>query len=162
MYIEALQEVLTKDVLHYVRFLDFSEYRSKHHNSKWKRVVRPWFQMRNNLGFFIRPKEKFLEFAEKKFSSVFKRYMHSLIKNSIKIACKNLNKKLHKIFLHFSFFLIIPMVWKYIQGMGFHLIITVFDFFTPTHWFSIFEKKFHFQLKMPNCQRFQIIPNRRI
>ena len=112
---------------------DFRFPASKSRNSKWNPVLRPRFQMRNNLGFFIRPIENFLEFAEKKFSSILKRYMDSLIKNSIKIACKNLNKKLHKIFLHFSFFLIIPMVWKYIQGMGFHLIITVFDFFTPTH-----------------------------
>ena len=104
----------------------------------------PNLLMKTTLRIFIRPIEQFLEFAEKKFSSILKPYMHSLIKNSIKIACKNLNKKLHKFFLHFSFFLIIPMVWKYIQGMGFHLIITVFDFFTSTHWFSIFEKKASF------------------
>ena len=35
------------------------------------------------------------------------------------------------------------MVWKYIQGMGFHLIITVFYFFTPTHRFSIFVSQSH-------------------
>ena len=139
--IEALRKGGIPDPLRFANLSDFRENASKHHNSKWKRVLRPRFEMRSNLGFFIRPIEKFLEFAEKKFSSIFKRYMHSLIKNSIKIAWKNVNKKLHKFFLDFPFFLIIPMIWKYIQGMGFHLIIMFLDFFTPTHRFSIFEKK---------------------
>ena len=60
---------------------------------------------------------------------------------------KNVNKKLHKLFFHFSFFLIIPIIWKYIQGMVFHLIITVLDYLTPTHRFSIFEKKVEFSSK---------------
>ena len=67
-----------------------------------------------------------------------------LKENSIR---KNVNKKLHKLFFHFSFFLIIPIIWKYIQGMGFHLIITVLDYLTPTHRFSIFEKKVEFSPK---------------
>ena len=41
---------------------------------------------------------------------------------------------------------IMIICWKYLQGMGFHLIITVFHFFTPRHRFSTFEKKFHFWL----------------
>ena len=141
---EALRKGGNEDTVRFAIMSDFRFPASKSRNSKWNRVVRPRLQIRNDFGFFIRPIENFLEFAEKKFSSVFNRYMHSLIKNSIKIACKNLNKKLHKFFLNFSFFLIIPIVWKYIQGMDFHLLITVFDFSTPTHWFSIFEKKASF------------------
>ena len=57
---------------------------SKSKNSKWNRVLRSRFEIRNDLGFFIRPIEKYWEFAEIKFSSV---KMHSL--NLLKKAKKN-------------------------------------------------------------------------
>ena len=69
-FFEALRKVGNEDPLCFRILADFNEYRSKHQNSKWKRVLRPRFEIRNDLGFVIRPIEKFLHFAEKKFSSV--------------------------------------------------------------------------------------------
>ena len=57
--------------------------------------------------------------------------------------------------------------WKYLQGMGFHLIITVFHFCTPRHRFSTLEKKsLNFDFYSKSCKLLTFFhffsPNRRI
>ena len=64
-----------------------------------------------------------------------------LNKLCIKNAWKSWKQKVKKSLKNENYFQNMIASWKYLSGMGFHFIITVFENFEFRHRFSFFEKK---------------------